>query len=263
MTHFPAVRCLIDYHFASPLCRSKLNPINCSHPACHPSSRELSLSHLTHTCHNTSVHATPPPPPPAPCDTSLTLRFCIFGWLFADFRISKYCDEHLIIGNEDQWERRRPNEERDVSGDATSEDNESPSQKQQQHHDSSPSPGPGSTATAGRNYYNDNANDPVGFAEDRRQRNNQWSYDDEDDGDSEEYDTNEYDGYDGPRGEPRAEALQQQPLVQQMHSFHNLKILKTFPSEQAPINETEHQRKLEAEAAYRKRQKVFSQVSAY
>lgn len=205
------------------------------------------------------------PHPPAPCDTSLTLRFCIFGWLFADFRISKYCDEHLIIGNEDQWERRRPNEERDVSGDATSEDNESPTQKQQQHHDSSPSPGPGSTATAGRNYYNDNANDPVGFAEDRRQRNKQWSYDgdDGDDGDSEEYDTNEYDGYDGPRGEPRAEALQQQPLVQQMHSFHNLKILKTFPSEQAPINETEHQRKLEAEAAYRKRQKVFSQVSAY
>lgn len=124
-------------------------------------------------------------------------------------------------------------------------------------------PSAGATATAGRNYYNDNTNDPVGFAEDRQRQRNPWSYDDDDDdGDGDDDSDYDGDGYDdGPRGEPRAEALQQQPLVQQMHSFHNLKILKSFPSEEAPINETEHQRKLDAEAAYRKRQKVFSQVS--
>ncbi|XP_021701693.1 uncharacterized protein LOC5575982 isoform X2 [Aedes aegypti] len=180
-----------------------------------------------------------------------------------DFRISKYCDEHLIIGNEDQWERRTTGE-RDVSGDASSSSegnaNESPAQ-QHQHHDAGGGGGEvtsdGTTTTPGRNYYNDNSNDPVGFAGDRRRQRNFYDYDeDSDDG---------YGGYgddddpDEDYGEPRAEALQQLPMVQQMHSFHNLKILKTFPSESVPINETEQQRKLDAEATYRKRQKVFSQ----
>lgn len=188
-----------------------------------------------------------------------------------DFRISKYCDEHLIIGNEDQWERRRSNGARDVSGDptaASSSESDVNEESPAQHHrpqDSGGGGGGGGTGggtSAGRNYYNDNTNDPVGFAEDRRRQRNFYDYDDDDEDDDNDqgYD-DEDEGGDGEYGgaEPRAEALQQLPMVQQMHSFHNLKILKTFPSESAPINETEQQRKLEAEAAYRKRQKVFSQ----
>lgn len=211
----------------------------------------------------------PKPPSLSKPTASLTP---LLVWLFADFRISKYCDEHLIIGNEDQWERRRSNGARDVSGDptaASSSESDVNEESPAQHHrpqDSGGGGGGGGTGggtSAGRNYYNDNTNDPVGFAEDRRRQRNFYDYDDdEDDDDDQGYDDeDEGDGEEYGRAEPRAEALQQLPMVQQMHSFHNLKILKTFPSESAPINETEQQRKLEAEAAYRKRQKVFSQVS--
>ncbi|XP_055643472.1 uncharacterized protein LOC129779793 isoform X2 [Toxorhynchites rutilus septentrionalis] len=173
-----------------------------------------------------------------------------------DFRISRYCDEHLIIGNEAQWERRRDNqpsnETHDVSGpettmettaSATMDGDES---GQLLHHSSG--------YEAGKSYYN--GHNLPGFAEDR----NQWSYDT-----SSYYEEDHQlqpDEYDAPRGEPRAEALQQQQ-VQQMHSLHNLKILKPVPGEEAAINDVENQRQLEAEAANRKRQrqrqKVFSQ----
>ncbi|XP_058816523.1 uncharacterized protein LOC131679793 [Topomyia yanbarensis] len=175
-----------------------------------------------------------------------------------DFRISKYCDERLIIGNEDRWERRRnnqrPNRERDVSGFGTT----AASIK---------------SGDAPQDYAVNSANNPVGFAEDR----NQWNYDDknysdDDNGDgdgddgSNDDEPEEY-GYDDndPRGEPRAEALQQgQQQIQQMHSFHNLKILKALPGEEVAVNETENRRKLDADAAnrqsHRQRQKVFSQV---
>ncbi|XP_055599216.1 uncharacterized protein LOC129748583 isoform X2 [Uranotaenia lowii] len=243
-----------------------------------------------------------------------------------DFRISKYCDEHLIIGNERRWEKRRKNQHqsaaaggnrstsgtspRDVSvvgsdavmagtGDVPREGSLNDTNKfQQQRHQLL------LEVPRDRNYYGDNVNDPVSFTGDR----NQWSYDgggqtpqddvyyngedyseeqNPDDGYGDAYGTNYgRNGNDGadddygdvdddqyndvPAGEPRVEAvIQQQPRQQfrQMRAFHNLKILKTFPSETAelPVNETENQQRppsVPAESSDtidRKRQKVFSQ----
>uniref|UniRef100_A0A182J883 Uncharacterized protein n=1 Tax=Anopheles atroparvus TaxID=41427 RepID=A0A182J883_ANOAO len=200
------------------------------------------------------------------------------GQFKADFRISKYCGGHLIVGNEVHRESLDgDDEEDDDDGGNDDEDDDT------RNRDSADRPHDGIYAGSPFPSWRHAQADPTldgsanGFANDAR-----WHGTGENDAVGEDFRSasdvgRDYQGSPYRRtaraGEPRAEALQ----AATVHSFHNLKILKPIDEpelqhqqqqhhqqqhEQQPLNETE-ERNPEMEAVRnrnRQRQKVFSQV---